>query len=130
MSPLVDTHDRCRQNRLSVVRSIWYALAAKASAGTGRALVYDVSRGAEFAEPHIPMIDMRTPEEAVLIMIEVFPILLVVIFWVLVGVFSVVLFRRWLHVPTEAELELAREHAHGTHVTEAEKNKVEQTVKH
>lgn len=54
------------------------------------------------------------------------PILVVVIFWMIVGVFAVALFRHWMQAPTEAELEMA--HGHGAHAAEAREDKVEQTA--
>ncbi|MGH2516795.1 MAG: hypothetical protein ACRDHP_14170 [Ktedonobacterales bacterium] len=57
----------------------------------------------------------------------VVPILVVVIFWMIVGGFAVSLFRRWLRVPTEMEAEHAHE-AHEAHETEAREDKVEQTA--
>lgn len=55
----------------------------------------------------------------------VVPILIVVIFWMIVGVFAVTIFRRWLRVPTEAEVE----QEHESHEAEAHKDKeLEQTA--
>lgn len=59
---------------------------------------------------------------------EIVPILIVVVFWVIVGIFAVALFRRWLHVPTETEMEMEMEHGHGAHAAQAEEDKVKQTA--
>ena len=76
--------------------------------------------------------DTRTPEEAFTHMGAVVPVLIVVIFWMIVGAFSVALFRRWLRVPTEAEVEEAHEHGHEheQHEAMAEEDKVEQAAAH
>lgn len=60
----------------------------------------------------------------------VVPVLLVVIFWMIVGVFAVALFRHWLRVPTEAEVEEAHGHEHEQHEAVAEEDKVEQAAAH
>lgn len=64
----------------------------------------------------------------------VVPVLIVVIFWMVVGAFSVALFRRWLRVPTETEVEEAHghrhEHGHEQHEAMAEEDKVEQAAAH
>ena len=62
----------------------------------------------------------------------VVPVLLVVIFWMIVGVFAVALFRHWLRVPTEAEVEEAQVQGHGheQHEEVAEEDKVEQAAAH
>lgn len=57
----------------------------------------------------------------------VVPILIVVIFWMIVGVFAITLFRRWLRVPTEMEEEHAHE-AHAAHEATAAEDRVEQTA--
>ncbi len=41
----------------------------------------------------------------------VLPIVLVVVFWVLVGILAVWFFGRTLRLPTESEIEAEREHA-------------------
>lgn len=64
----------------------------------------------------------------------VVPVLVVVIFWVIVFVFAFASYRRWLKVPTEAELE--QEHETEAHETEAHavgdvtEDKVEQPAGH
>jgi len=60
----------------------------------------------------------------------VVPVLLVVIFWMIVGVFAVMLFRHWLRVPTEAEVEEAHGHDQHEAAVEAEEDKVEQAAAH
>ena len=57
----------------------------------------------------------------------VVPILIVVIFWMITGVLAVGIFRRWLRVPTEAEVEYAHE-SHAAHGAGAEEGKVEQVA--
>ena len=48
-------------------------------------------------------------EEALTLMGELSPILLVVAFWMLLGIAAFAAFRIWLKVPTEMEIEAARE---------------------
>jgi hypothetical protein len=48
-------------------------------------------------------------EEAPTLMGELSPILLVVGFWMLLGIAAFAAFRIWLKVPTEMEIEAARE---------------------
>ena len=48
-------------------------------------------------------------EEAPTLMGELSPILLVVAFWMLLGIAAFVAFRNWLKVPTEMEIEAERE---------------------
>jgi hypothetical protein len=48
----------------------------------------------------------------------------------IVGVFAVALFRHWLRVPTEAEVEEAHGHEHEQHEAVAEEDKVEQAAAH
>lgn len=82
--------------------------------------------GVELPAPGAGKRAARTFEEAFSSMGAIVPIVIVVVFWMIVGVFAVALFRRWLHVPTEAELEMA--HGHGAHAAEAREDKVEQTA--
>lgn len=56
------------------------------------------------------------------------PIVIVVVFWLIVGIFAVTVFRRWLHIPTEAEME--EQHGHEAHAAETKEDKVEQTAAH
>ncbi len=50
---------------------------------------------------------------------EVIPVLIVVIFWMVMGVFALWFFRRALSVPTEMEVEAQIEHAlHEAHTTD------------
>lgn len=48
-------------------------------------------------------------QEAYTFMSELNPILLVVVFWVILGATAFYMFRVWLKIPTEAEIEAAHE---------------------
>jgi hypothetical protein len=56
----------------------------------------------------------------------VVPILIVIIFWMILGVFALTIFRRWLLIPTEAEMEAE----HESHATEAKEEQVERAAAH
>ncbi|HEX8033078.1 MAG TPA: hypothetical protein VF510_04490 [Ktedonobacterales bacterium] len=61
------------------------------------------------------------------------PVLLllgVVLFWFVVFVFSILFFRSALRVPTEAELELAEEHAHSPNAPATVEESVRPSVAH
>ena len=72
------------------------------------------------------MTDPRVPGEAFTSMGPVVPILIVIIFWMILGVFALTIFRRWLLIPTEAEMEAG----HDPHATEANEETVEQVAAH
>ena len=50
---------------------------------------------------------------------DILPIILVIAFWILLGIFAVWFSRRALHAPTEGELELEAQHAESVHATKS-----------
>ncbi len=48
---------------------------------------------------------------------DILPIILVILFWILLGIFAVWFTRRALHAPTEGELEA--QHAESVHATKS-----------
>jgi len=107
------------RNRWGVVGSRQYVFVASMGAG---ARCGSYVRDSIFGIP-FPVVDARTLEEAFTHMGSVVPILIVVVFWVLVGIFAVAIFRRWLNLPSETEIEAG--HGHAT-----QQDTLEQTVAH